>query len=98
MHENFIVAQTRDGMILVDAHAAHERIVYEKLKAARDASGVASQALLVPEIVELGEAAGPLLAAAETLAGLGLVIDAFGPGTVAVRETPAILGTVDGSD
>jgi DNA mismatch repair protein MutL len=95
VHENFIVAQTKTGMILVDAHAAHERIVYEKLKAARDASGVASQALLVPEIVELGAAAETLLAAAEALAELGLVLDAFGPGTVAVRETPAILGLVD---
>ncbi len=95
VHENFIVAQTRDGMILVDAHAAHERIVYEKLKAQRDANGVASQALLVPEIVDLGEAAGTVLAVAEDLAALGLVVEAFGPGVVAVRETPAVLGQVD---
>ncbi len=95
VHENFIVAQTRDGMILVDAHAAHERIVYEKLKAQRDTNGVASQALLVPEIVELGDGADPVLAVADDLATLGLVIEAFGPGAVAVREVPAILGTVN---
>ncbi len=95
LHENFIVAQTRDGMVLVDAHAAHERIVYENLKAARAANGVASQALLVPEIVDLGDAADPVLALVEELAQLGLVIEAFGSGAVAVRETPAILGPVD---
>ena len=95
VHENFIVAQTRDGMILVDAHAAHERIIYEKLKAQRDTNGVASQALLVPEIVELGDGADPVLAVADDLATLGLVIEAFGPGVVAVREVPAILGMVN---
>ncbi|MDJ0638138.1 MAG: DNA mismatch repair endonuclease MutL [Paracoccaceae bacterium] len=95
VHENFIVAQTTDGVVLVDAHAAHERLVYEKLKAQRAEKGVASQALLVPEIVELGDAADRLLALANDLAGLGLVIEAFGTGTVAVRETPAILGAID---
>ncbi len=95
LHENFIVAQTRDGMILVDAHAAHERIVYEELKTRRDAHGVAGQALLVPEIVELGAAADAVLGMAEELGTLGLVIESFGPGVVAVRETPAILGTTD---
>ena len=95
VHENFIVSQTRDGMILVDAHAAHERIVYETLKARRDQHGVAGQALLVPEIVELGADAEPVLALSDELAGLGLVVESFGPGVVAVRETPAILGAVD---
>jgi len=95
VHENFIVAQTRDGMILVDAHAAHERIVYEKLKDQRVAHGVTSQALLVPEIVELGDAAKLVLGVADDLAALGLVIDGFGPGVIAVREVPAVLGTVD---
>ncbi len=95
VHENFIVAQTRDGMILVDAHAAHERIVYETLKAQREENGVAAQALLVPEIVELGEDAEPLLAIADHLSSLGLTVEPFGPGAVAVREVPAILGTVD---
>lgn len=95
LHENFIVAQTRDGMILVDAHAAHERLVYERLKTQMAENGVASQVLLVPEIVELGDSAETLLAMADDLAALGLVIEAFGPGTIAVRETPALLGQVD---
>ncbi len=95
LHENFIVAQTRDGMVLVDAHAAHERIVYETLKSQRDTNGVAAQALLVPEIVELGQDAELLLGVADELAGLGLVVEPFGPGAVAVREVPAILGLVD---
>ncbi len=95
LHENFILAQTSDGMVIVDAHAAHERLVYEKLKAQMAARGVASQTLLVPEIVELGDAAQSLLDMADDLARLGLVIEAFGPGIVAVRETPAILGTVN---
>ena len=95
LHENFIVSQTRDGMILVDAHAAHERLVYEKLKAQMAENGIARQALLVPEIVELGGDAERLLAHAEALAEFGLVIEPFGAGAVAVRETPAILGQVD---
>ncbi|MEO1027163.1 MAG: DNA mismatch repair endonuclease MutL [Pseudomonadota bacterium] len=95
LHENFIVAQTRDGMILVDAHAAHERLVYERLKTQMAENGVASQALLVPEIVELGDAAEALLGMADMLANLGLAIEAFGPGAIAVRETPALLGQVD---
>jgi DNA mismatch repair protein MutL len=95
LHENFIVAQTADGMVIVDAHAAHERLVYEKLKASRDENGVASQALLVPDIVDLGDAAKLVLSMADELAKLGLVIEAFGPGAVAVQETPAILGQVD---
>ncbi|MEM7751913.1 MAG: DNA mismatch repair endonuclease MutL [Pseudomonadota bacterium] len=95
IHENFIVAQTCDGMILVDAHAAHERLVYEKLKGQRAENGVAGQALLVPEIVDLGSVADAVLALADDFAALGLVIEAFGPGVVAVRETPAILGHVD---
>ncbi len=94
LHENFIVAQTKDGMILVDAHAAHERLVYERLKAQMTSAGIARQALLVPEIVELGEDAAQLLAMSDELLALGLAIEAFGPGAVAVRETPAILGQV----
>ncbi|MXY33307.1 MAG: DNA mismatch repair endonuclease MutL [Boseongicola sp. SB0664_bin_43] len=96
-HENFILAQTRDGIILVDAHAAHERLVYEKLKAQMAEAGVARQALLVPEIVELGEAAAEILEHAEDLLALGLSIEPFGQGAVAVQETPAILGQVDAS-
>ena len=95
LHENFIVAQTRDGMILVDAHAAHERLVYERLKTQMGENGVARQALLVPEIVELGDDAERVLAHAGDLEAFGLVIEAFGKGAVAVRETPAILGQVD---
>ena len=96
LHETYIVAQTRDGLVIVDQHAAHERIVYERMKAALDKSGVARQILLIPEIVELDEAdAARLVARAEELARFGLVIEAFGPGAVAVRETPALLGEVN---
>ena len=95
LHDTYIVAQTGDGIVLVDQHAAHERLVYERLKALAE-SGVPAQALLVPEIVELGENdANALLAEAGALARLGLEIEPFGPGTVAVRATPALLGPVD---
>jgi DNA mismatch repair protein MutL len=96
LHETYIVAQTADGIVLVDQHAAHERLVYEKLKAARARDGVATQALLVPEIVELpADDVERLVGFADHLAGLGLVLEGFGPGAVAVRETPALLGRVD---
>jgi DNA mismatch repair protein MutL len=96
VHETYIVAQTRDGLIIVDQHAAHERIVYERMKAAIGKTGVARQILLIPEIVELDEAdAARLVARAEELARFGLMIEAFGPGAVAVRETPSMLGEVD---
>ena len=96
VHDNYIIAQTRDGMVIVDQHAAHERLVYERLKAQMAQNGVASQALLIPEIVELSAAdAARLLDLADDLARLGLVIEAFGAGAVAVRETPAILGVID---
>ncbi len=96
VHENYIIAQTEDGMVIVDMHAAHERLNYEKLKAQMEASGVAGQALLIPEIVELSEAeAQLLLGMAGELARLGLGIEPFGGGAIAVRETPAILGTVN---
>ncbi len=96
VHGNYIVAQTARGMVIVDQHAAHERLVYERLKRARAENGVASQALLIPEIVELpAPDAAALLAQAGALAELGLVIEPFGGGAVAVRETPALLGVVD---
>ena len=96
LHETYIVAQTRDGVVIVDQHAAHERIVYERMKAQLAASGIARQTLLIPEIVELDEAdVARLLARADELARYGLVIESFGPGAVAVRETPALLGQVD---
>ncbi len=96
LHGNYIIAQTPDGMLIVDQHAAHERLVYERLKRARAVSGVPAQTLLIPEIVEPGAAqAAELLDMAADLAQLGLVIEPFGGGAVAVRATPAPLGTVD---
>jgi DNA mismatch repair protein MutL len=96
VHETYIVAQTRDGLVIVDQHAAHERLVYERMKAALDKSGVDRQILLIPEIVELDEAGAERLAArAGELQRFGLVIEAFGPGAVAVRETPSMLGEID---
>jgi DNA mismatch repair protein MutL len=98
VHDTYIVAQTRDGLIIVDQHAAHERIVYEKLKAALDRTGVARQILLIPDIVELDEAdVERVLAHAEELARYGVVLESFGPGAVALRETPALLGEIDGA-
>jgi DNA mismatch repair protein MutL len=96
LHETYIVAQTRDGLVIVDQHAAHERIVYERLKAALERQGVARQILLIPEIVELDEAdVERILARADELARYGLAIEPFGPGAVAVRETPSLLGEID---
>jgi DNA mismatch repair protein MutL len=96
VHETYIVAQTRDGLVIVDQHAAHERIVYERMKSAIEKSGIARQILLIPEIVELDEAdVTRLTARADELMRFGLVIEAFGPGAVAVRETPSILGEGD---
>jgi DNA mismatch repair protein MutL len=96
VHESYIVAQTRDGLVIVDQHAAHERIVYERLKAALAQSGVATQILLIPEVVELDETdVERLVARIDELARLGLVIEPFGPGAVAVRETPSLLGEID---
>ncbi|MEX0302581.1 MAG: DNA mismatch repair endonuclease MutL [Leisingera sp.] len=96
VHENYIIAQTADGMVIVDQHAAHERLVYEKLKRQVAENGVAAQALLIPEIVELSDNdCACLLGAADELAKFGLGIEAFGGNAVAVRETPAILGEVN---
>ncbi len=96
LHETYIVAQTRDGVMIVDQHAAHERIVYERMKAALEKSGVARQILLIPEIVELDEAdVERLTARADELSRFGLVLEAFGPGAVAVSETPSLLGETD---
>ena len=96
IHETYIVSQTRDGLIVVDQHAAHERIVYERLKASLARNGVPRQILLIPEIVELDEATVErLVARADELASFGLAIESFGPGAVAVRETPALLGKAD---
>jgi DNA mismatch repair protein MutL len=96
VHETYIVAQTRDGVVIVDQHAAHERLVYERMKGEMAAGGVARQALLLPEVVELDPAeAERVVARAEELAALGLVVESFGPGAVLVRETPALLGKTD---
>ncbi len=97
LHGTYIIAQTRDGLVIVDQHAAHERLVYEKLKKQRDEAGVERQMLLIPVVVDLDETRMNALAGAlEEFAALGLVIENFGPGAVLVRETPAVLGEVDG--
>jgi DNA mismatch repair protein MutL len=96
VHETYILTQTADGMAIVDMHAAHERLVYERLKRAVDAGGAPAQALLIPEVVELGrEDAERVLARAAEFAALGLDLEPFGPGAVCVRATPAPLGVCD---
>jgi len=93
IHETYIVSQTRDGLVVVDQHAAHERIVYERLKASLARNGVQRQILLIPEIVEMDEATVErLLEKSQELGSFGLAIESFGPGAVAVRETPSLLG------
>ncbi len=96
LHETYIIAQSADGIVIVDQHAAHERLVYEALKAQLDRDGVARQGLLLPEVVELDEtAARRLVDRAAELAELGLVLESFGEGSVVVREVPALLGVAD---
>ena len=96
VHETYVVAQTRDGIVIVDQHAAHERLVYERMKHEMESGGVVRQTLLLPEVVDLDPAeADRVLAKADELAALGLVIEAFGRGAVLVRETPALLGAAD---
>jgi DNA mismatch repair protein MutL len=96
LHETYIVAQTRDGVVIVDQHAAHERLVYERMKEGMAAGAVPRQALLMPQVVELDPVeAERVTARAGELAELGLMLEAFGPGAVLVRETPAALGDAD---
>ncbi|WEK41565.1 MAG: DNA mismatch repair endonuclease MutL [Candidatus Brevundimonas colombiensis] len=96
LHANYIVAQTRDGLVIVDQHAAHERLVYERMKAQMAEGSVTRQALLTPEVVDLDPAEAERVAArAEELAEMGLIVEAFGAGAVLVRETPAMLGDTD---
>ncbi len=96
IHETYIVAQTEDGIVIVDQHAAHERLVYERMKQMLANGGVRRQGLLIPEVVELDPSeAEAIVARAEELVQLGLVVEAFGPGAILVRETPALLGHVD---
>ncbi len=96
VHETYIVAQTRDGVVIVDQHAAHERLVYERMKVEMAEGGVTRQALLLPEVVDLDPAEAQRVAdRAEELAALGLVVEPFGPGAILVREIPALLGEAD---
>jgi DNA mismatch repair protein MutL len=96
LHETYIVAQTADGIVIVDQHAAHERLVYERMKTALAAGGIARQPLLIPEVVELDPAEVSRVASrAAELAELGLVVEPFGPDAVMVREMPAMLGSAD---
>ncbi len=96
LHDTYILAQTADGIVIVDQHAAHERLVHERIKRAREADGVPRQGLLLPEVVELGEAsARALTERAAELEKLGLLLEPFGAGAVVVREVPAALGDCD---
>jgi len=96
LHGTYIVAQTRDGLVVVDQHAAHERLVYERMKVQMARGSVTRQALLTPEVVELDPAEAERVSArADELAELGLIVEAFGAGAVLVRETPALLGDTD---
>ena len=96
LHQTYIVAQTKDGLVIVDQHAAHERLMYEKFKAEMSAMGVARQALLIPETVTLSDAqAERVMARAAEWAQLGLIIEPFGESTILVREVPAMLGNAD---
>jgi DNA mismatch repair protein MutL len=96
VHGTYIVAQTVDGLVIVDQHAAHERLVYERMKTALANGGIKRQGLLLPEVVELGETgAARLVERQAELAELGLILEAFGVGAVVVREVPALLGQTD---
>ncbi len=96
VHETYIVAQTADGIVIVDQHAAHERLVYERMKLALSKSGVARQIQLIPEVVELDEASvARLTPRFKEFEELGLVMEPFGAGAVAVREVPALLGEIN---
>jgi DNA mismatch repair protein MutL len=99
LHGNYIVAQTQNGMILVDQHAAHERIVYEKMKSQMAASGIKRQILLIPEIVRLSPGqADVLIERADELAQLGMIVESFGSDTILLREVPAIIGQVSAGE
>ena len=96
IHANYIVAQTEDGLVIVDQHAAHERLVFEAMRKALHSKRLASQVLLIPEIIDIPEEdCDRLMQHAAELSELGLAIERFGPGAIAVRETPAMLGEVD---
>ena len=96
LHETYVVAQTADGIVIVDQHAAHERLVYERMKKALAEGGIARQPLLIPEVVDMDPSeVSRVSARADELAELGLVIEAFGPDALMVREVPAMLGKLD---
>ena len=96
VHENYIISQTKDGIVIVDQHAAHERLVYEKLKTQMAENGVPAQALLIPDVVDMSDGdSSRLLSISHDLGKMGLTIEPFGNGAVVVRETPAILGEVN---
>jgi DNA mismatch repair protein MutL len=96
VHGNYIIAQTADGVVIVDQHAAHERIVYEKLKRERDGGAIERQTLLTPLVVDLDPDAAALIDVhSDELAGLGLIVEGFGPGAVMVREAPAAIASGD---
>jgi DNA mismatch repair protein MutL len=98
LHDTYILAQTRDGLVIVDQHAAHERLVYERLKADRAAHGIERQAMLIPAVVDMdARDVERLVEAAPILETLGLVLEGFGPGAILVRETPSALGALDSS-
>jgi DNA mismatch repair protein MutL len=96
LHETYVIAQTADGIVIVDQHAAHERLVYERMKKALATGGITRQPLLIPEVVDLDPSETTrVMARADELAELGLVIEGFGPDAVMVREVPAMLGKLD---
>lgn len=96
LHENYIVAQTEDGLVIVDQHAAHERLVFEELRKGLNSRAIPAQALLIPEIVDLPEDdCDRLIGHAAEFSRLGLGIERFGPGAIAIRETPSMLGEID---
>jgi DNA mismatch repair protein MutL len=96
LHETYVIAQTADGIVIVDQHAAHERLVYERMKKALSSGGIARQPLLIPEVVDLDPSeVTRVTGRTDELAELGLVIEAFGPDAVMVREVPAMLGKLD---
>jgi DNA mismatch repair protein MutL len=93
IHENYIIAQSREGLVIIDQHAAHERLVYERLKAQQDENGIVTQRLLVPELIEMSDKhIELLLEEQEALSSFGLEIEAFGNGTLALRSVPSLLG------
>ena len=96
LHKTYIIAETEDGLTIIDQHAAHERLVMERMKTALAESGVASQNLLLPEVVTLADHhAAAVIEAADMLETMGLVVEGFGAGAVVVRAVPALLGTPD---